>query len=229
MFERLDYYNLIEKINEQGEKLDNFADIFRGIAISPKSVFISKSKLKNSKPIIKGKDISKFNHKITYFLKSDGIINSFKIGQFDKDRIILQNIFSSEAGIIATMDKSKNLNFDTVTNITLKEKSINEKYLLGLLNSKLLNFFLIYAIYNKSKLTMHADKVYIGKLPIKKVSKEKQREVIEIVNKIEKTEEKKPLLKKLDKIIYKLYNFDKNEQNLVDESLNKIMSSKSAW
>lgn len=229
MFEKLEYYHLIEKINEQGENLDTFVDIFRGIAISPKSALISKSKVRDSKPIIKGKDISKFKHNITYFLKTDRISNSFKISQFDKDKIILQNIFSSEAGIIATIDKSRNLNFDTVTNIILKEKSIKGKYLLGLLNSKLLNFFLIHAIYNKSRLTMHTDRVYLGKLPIKEVSKEKQKEVIEIVNKLEKTERKKPLLKKLDKIIYKVYNLNKSEQSLIEESLSKIMSVKSMW
>jgi isocitrate lyase len=155
--------------------------------------------------------------------------NNFKISQFDKDKIVLQNIFSSEAGIIATTDKSKSLNFDTVTNITIRNKSLDEKYLLGLLNSKLINFFLIYAIYNKSKLTMHTDKVYLGRLPIKKVSKETQKEIIGVVNKLEKTKEKKPLLNMLDKVVYKLYKLNKNEQNLIEESLAKIMSAKSMW
>ncbi len=66
MFEKQEYYNLIEKINNQGEQLSNLAYIFRGITISPKSSLISKSKVKNSKPIIKGKDISKFNYRINY-------------------------------------------------------------------------------------------------------------------------------------------------------------------
>jgi type I restriction-modification system DNA methylase subunit len=230
MFEKQDYYNLIEKINEQGEQLSSLADIFRGITISPKSSLISKSSVKKSRPIIKGKDISKFHYQINYFLNVDKISNNnFKISQFDKDKIVLQNIFSSEAGIIATTDKSKSLNFDTVTNITIRNKSLDEKYLLGLLNSKLINFFLIYAIYNKSKLTMHTDKVYLGRLPIKKVSKETQKEIIGVVNKLEKTKEKKPLLNMLDKVVYKLYKLNKNEQNLIEESLAKIMSAKSMW
>jgi len=231
MFEKQDYYNLIEKINEQGERLDDLADIFRGITISPKSTLISKSKVKNSKPIIKGKDISKFKHKISYFLKNIDKIseNNLKISQFYNNKIILQNIFSSEAGIIAAIDKSGSLTFDTVTNIIIRDKSLDEKYLLGLLNSKLINFFLIYAIYNKSKLTMHTDKVYLGRLPIKKVSKEEQKEIINIVDKLEKTKEKKPLLRMLDKIVYKIYNLNKKEQNLIEKSLTKIISIKSMW
>ena len=231
MFEKQEYYDLIKKINEQGKRLDNLADIFRGITISPKSTLISKSKVKNSKPIIKGKDISKFKYKINYFLKNIDKISeiNLKISQFYNNKIILQNIFSSEAGIIAAIDKSGNLTFDTVTNIIIRDKSLDEKYLLGLLNSKLINFFLIYAIYNKSKLTMHTDKVYLGKLPVKKVSKEKQKEIINIVNKLMRIKEKRILLQNLDTIIYKIYNINKKERNLIEESLVNIMSKKSIW
>ncbi len=230
MFEKQEYYDLVEKINKQGEQLSNLANIFRGIAISPKSPLISKLKLKNSKPIIRGKDISKFEYQVNYFLSTDKIkSNKFKLKHFNKKKIILQNIFSSEAGIIAAIDESKSLSFDTVTNIIIKDNTVDEKYLLGLLNSKLINFFLIYAIYNKSKLTMHTDKVYIGRLPIKKISREKQKEIITLVNKIEKTKERKPLLKELDKIVYKTYNLNQDEQNLIESSLTKIISVKSIW
>jgi len=230
MFENIRYYNLIENINAQGEKLENFANIFRGITISPHSNLITKSKTNNTKPIIKGKNISKFKYDTTYFIRKDKITDkSQKFSQFNKNKIILQNIFSSEAGIIAAIDKSGNINFDTVTNITLKDSRLNEKYLFGLLNSKLLNFFLIYAIYNKSRLTMHTDKVYLGKLPVKVIPKEKQKKVIALVSELEKAEEKKQLLKQIDEEVYKIYNINKTEQSLVEQSLKKIMSAKSIW
>ena len=60
MFEDKTYYDLIEKI--EGEKLENIADIFRGISISPNAEIISKIKAKSKIPIIKGNDISKFSY-----------------------------------------------------------------------------------------------------------------------------------------------------------------------
>ena len=229
MFEKQEYYDLIEKIDEQGEKLGNLCDIFRGVPISPKSPVILRSGIENSKPIIKGKDISKFSYKVNYFINLNEIHKNFNMKKFERTKIILQNIFSSEAGIIAAIDESGNINFDTVTNIVVRDKSLDEKYLLGLLNSKLINFFLIYAIYNKSKVTMHTDKIYLAKIPIKSVPKEKQEEVIALVDRLIRIKEKKKLLKKLDNLIYEIYNVGEKERNLIEEALLKIMSKKSIW
>lgn len=230
MFEDQRYYELVEKINNSGQTLENFVDIFRGLTISPSSPLITNLKAKENAPIIKGNNISKFSHYHEYFINIRGLTkNISKLEQFRNDKIILQNIFSSESGIISTIDANGDLTFDTVTNLVLKDKTIDMKYVLGLLNSKLINFFLMYAIYNKSKLTMHTDKVYVGKLPIKIADNDNQREVVELVNKLEKAGNKKALLRELDNKVYRIYGIGKTEQNLIDESLKKTMSKRSAW
>jgi len=227
MFKDETYYSLIEKI--KGDRLENLANVFRGIAISPNSKIVSNTKTITKIPIIKGNDISKFSHSSKFFVditKLDG--NSSKLKELRKKKIILQNIFSSEAGIISCLDKKGNLNFDTVTNVVIRDKSLNLEYVFGLLNSKLINFYLLYAIYNKSKLTMHTDKVYIGKIPIKTVDKKAQEEVIDIVKRINKKNSKK-LLTELDKKVYRLYGITKKEQEKIDSGLKRIMSEKSLW
>ncbi|MEK6982987.1 MAG: N-6 DNA methylase [Nanoarchaeota archaeon] len=227
MFEDKTYYDLIEKI--KGENLESIADIFRGLSISPNSQIISKSKSKESISIIKGNDISKSSYSNGFFIDIDKLkSNSSKIDEFQKRKIILQNIFSSEAGIISSIDEKGNLNFDTVSNIILKDNSYQLDYIYGLLNSKLINFYLLYAVYNKSKLTMHTDKVYLGKIPIKKASKKIQKEIMDIVKKINK-ENLKEKLSELDKKVYKLYGMTKNEQNKVNFALKQIMSERSFW
>ena len=227
MFEDESYYRLIEKI--KGENLENIADIFRGISISPKSEFISKSNGKGKVSIIKGNDISKFSYSNGFFLNIEGLTsNSPKLKEFQKRKIILQNIFSSEAGIISSIDEKGNLNFDTVTNVILKDRYYELDYIHGLLNSKLINFYLMYAVFNKSKLTMHTDKVYLGKIPIRRATKEEQRAIIQIIKKIDKNNFKK-ILPELDKKVYKLYEITETEQNMVDIALKQIMSEKSLW
>ena len=227
MFEDKTYYDLIEKI--KGENLGSIADIFRGLSISPNSQIISKSKSKENISIIKGNDISKSSYSNGFFIDIDKLkSNSSKIDEFQKRKIILQNIFSSEAGIISSIDEKGNLNFDTVSNIILKDNSYQLDYIYGLLNSKLINFYLLYAVYNKSKLTMHTDKVYLGKIPIKKASKKIQKEIMNIVKKINK-ENLKEKLSELDKKVYKLYGMTKNEQYKVNFALKQIMSERSFW
>ncbi len=227
MFEDKTYYDLIEKI--KGENLEDIANIFRGISISPNAEIISKTKAKNRIPIIKGNDISKFSYSNGFFIDINKLNNnSSKLEEFQKSKIILQNIFSSEAGIISAIDDKGNLNFDTVSNVILKDKSYKLEYIYGLLNSKLINFYLMYAVYNKSKLTMHTDKVYLGKIPIKKANREQQNEIIKIVKQIKKQNLKK-LLPELDKRVYKLYGITKTEQNKINFALKQIMSEKSLW
>ncbi len=227
MFEDKSYYDLIDKI--KGDNLENIADIFRGISISPNSKIISKSKSKNNVSIIKGNDISKFFFTNGFFIDAKSLMSdSSKLGELQKRKIILQNIFSREAGIISAIDEKGNLNFDTVSNIILKDKSYELDYIYGLLNSKLINFYLMYAVFNKSKLTMHTDKVYLGKIPIKKTTKEKQKEIINLVRKINQGNIKK-LLPELDKKVYKLYGLTKTEQYKINMALKQIMSEKSLW
>jgi len=227
MFEDKSYYDLIEKI--KGENLEDIADIFRGISISPNSNIISNSNGKDKVSIIKGNDSSKSYFTNGFFLDIKKLMsNSSKLEEFQKRKIILQNIFSSEAGITSIIDEKGNLNFDTVSNVILKDKSYELDYIYGLLNSKLLNFYLMYAVFNKSKLTMHTDKVYLGKLPIRKTTKEKQKDIINLVKKMKK-ENLKKILPELDKKVYKLYGITKTEQEKINKALNKIMSEKSMW
>lgn len=227
MLEDKSYYDLLEKI--KGENLEDIADIFRGISISPNSNIISKSKGKNKVSIIKGNDISKTSFTNGFFIDIKKLMsNSSKLEEFQKRKIILQNIFSSEAGITSVIDEKGNLNFDTVSNIILKNKSYELDYIYGLLNSKLLNFYLMYAVFNKSKLTMHTDKVYLGKLPIKKITKEKQKDIINLVKKMNKDNLRK-ILPEIDKKVYKLYGITKTEQDKINGALKQIMSERSLW
>ena len=227
IFENKKYYDLIEKI--RGENLEDIAEIFRGITISPTSKLISNSKNKTNKSIIKGNDVSKFSYTNGYFVDTSKLNESSKEELLKKNKIILQNIFSSEAGIISCIDKKGNLNFDTITNIVPKDSSYKLEYIFGLLNSKLINFYLKYAIYNKSKLTMHTDKVYIGKIPLLKSDDKIEKEIINLVQKLNKNKDKKSILRELDTKVYKLYKINKTEQNLIESALKKTMSEKSLW
>lgn len=228
IFEDMNYYDLIEKINDLGTPLEQMSDIFRGISISPKSKYITKDGGNTKFPIVKGKNLSKFRYDISYFID----VNKLKDNKIDKLRntkIILQNIFSSEGGIISCLDNKGMLTFDTITNIILNDKRISETYLLGLLNSKLINFYLTYALFNKSKLTMHTDRAYLGKLPIVIASKDKQLKISKIIRNITKNHGDKTLLREIDEVIYGIYKINSEERHLIEKGIEEMMSKKSRW
>lgn len=218
-------YPIIDKVSIH-KPLELFSDIFRGLSINPNSDQIYRNNNQKYEPIIKGENISKLDYKINYFIEIEKIKNNEKIKNLKRKKIILQNIFSVEAGIISAIDINGYLNFDTVTNILLKNGTINPYYLLGLLNSNLINFYLIFALFNKSKLTMHTDKDYIGKLPIKIPELRLQKRIANIIIDLEKSR-KYNIFTELNKEVYNIYRINKEEQEIINKNLLQVMSSKS--
>lgn len=225
ILENKNLYPIIDKISTH-KPLELFSDIFRGLSVSPNSDFIYRNRSIKSEPIIKGKNISKLDYKINYFIDVEKIKENEKAKKLQRKKIILQNIFSSESGIISAMDTNRYLTFDTVTNIFLKNETINPYYVLGLLNSKLINFYLMFALFNKCKLTMHTDKNYIGKLPIKIPESRLQENIANIINDLEKSKNYSNATK-LNEEVYNIYQINKEEQEIINRSLLQIMSPKS--
>lgn len=99
------------------------------------------------------------------------------------------------------------------------------KYILALLNSKLMYFWL----YWMGKRKGEALELYLEPLqfvPIKKISKEQQNVFVEIVNQILRDKKNKEVLKsELDKKIYRLYDLNEEEINYVDRFYDKKISS----
>lgn len=228
ILEDKNYYSLIDKISNRGQPLGELSEIFRGLALSPNSKSVRKETDKKDKlePIIKGKNISKLDFDINYFVDT-GMLNKeqSKKEKLRKKKIVLQNIFSSESGMISAIDNQGLLTFDTVTNVLLTNHKVSLEYILGLFNSKLLNFYLIYALFNKSKLTMHTDGIYLGKLPIVTSHRHKQKKVQSLVRSLRKTKSS-ALQRELDDYVYDLYKISQKEQKLIDKGLRSIMSSK---
>ncbi len=107
-----------------------------------------------------------------------------------------------------------------------------------MINSKLLTFYLRYAIINCSLLTIHLDKQYLGKLPIKNISLVQQQPLISLVDHMlslnkrlneigdKQTVEKEKIeaeIKKtdneIDELVYQLYGITEEERKIIEDSL----------
>ena len=163
---------------------------------------------------ITGKDIRKFSFKNTEVPKKG-------------NKVFIQNIYSAEAGIIASFAGGLEA-AETVTIFTDGDEKMC-RYILGFLHSRLCNYYLLKFCFNNSKLTMHTDAKYLKKLPLVKDSKTFLK-VISIVKSLEKidymSEDWFEMLESLNNLIYKIYNIDENEKKYIDFQMKSIQSKR---
>jgi len=209
MFNEKSLYELASKIISKHPTLEECCNgkIFRGISISSNSKFISKIKQINFLKTIRGDSIKKC--RFDYFLWLQNRAHS-KIDYVKTKKIVAQNIFSSEAGIIANYDSEELVTLDTVTNILPQNE--DPLYILGIMNSELAKFFMVFVVYNQSRLTMHTDKSYIGRLPIPNTDNRIKNKIIKIVR-----DQMDGLNsdKSLDSLVYDAFNLTSEERDTI--------------
>ena len=113
------------------------------------------------------------------------------------------------------------LNTLIVVNLILM-KEFNLKYLLGILNSKLMDYY--YFNKHKSTKTVFSEiqARSVGELPIKKAPKTEQNQMSIIVDRIITAKKNNPevdtgaLEREIDKLVYKLYNLTEEEIAIVE-------------
>lgn len=91
---------------------------------------------------------------------------------FDDEKIILRQTSDS---LIGTIDFNKRINLNNVYNIGKIDDNYSLKYLITLLNSKLLNLFYQNISQEKGRTFAEVKKIYLTKLPIKIASKSEQK------------------------------------------------------
>lgn len=206
LFESKEEIEIYEKLNKNYK---NLGQICTG--------YIGRGKSK-SKEAISGKNIIKFGFKNT---------NS-KVPRTG-NQIFIQNIYSAEAGIIGSFAGDLEAR-ETVTIITDGDENIC-RYLLGVIHSRLCNYYLLKYCFNNSKLTMHTDAKYIKKIPIiMDINSEYYIEIITTVKRLEIQEylsqEWISTFENLNKLIYEIYGINDNEINLIEGYMEEIQSKR---
>lgn len=167
-----------------------------------------------SKDAIKGKQIRKFGFK------------DMEVPE-EGNQIFIQNIFSAEAGITASFGGNLKPS-ETVTTVKLENTKMC-KYILGLLHSRVCNYFLIRFGFNNSRLTIHTDAKYLNDIPIV-VDDEAFEKVVDIVNMMEEVKymdaEWFELNEELNDIVYEIYQLTVSDKDHIEKEMRKISASK---
>ncbi|KER07060.1 UDP-glucuronate 4-epimerase protein [Marine Group I thaumarchaeote SCGC AAA799-E16] len=192
------------------------------------------------KPFLVGKDIGRYETKYkNKFIRyhRDKLHRARPEEVFLSEKILVQRISGGNRPLTVTYDKNKFYTFASLNNIILKKSTdYSYEYITAALNSNLLNWYYSNNFSNKSTLTVNISKTFLEKLPIKKISKDKQKEIIKLVremlttkNKYQKefqTDEKKIMeqkIKNLEKMIndeiYKIYEIDSDTIEKIESNL----------
>lgn len=119
--------------------------------------------------------------------------------------------------LAATLDDSSVYASQGINFLIPKTNKYNLHFLLGILNSKLLNFLFATKFLN---LAIKAE--YVKQVRIPTVTKEQQQEIISLVDKIleakktDTTTDTTELEKQIDQKVYKLYGLNPGEINIVE-------------
>ncbi len=241
---------IIQKIRKQKTILNDFADVVWGVKIyengkgkppqtgneSKTKTFHSDKKLsKSHRPLLGGSEIVRYNLKWKggYVNYGEWLAAPRQPHWFDGERILVREVTAN--GVIqATFVEGDYVFSNSVDGIKMKSQDISIKYLLGLINSKLVSFYHSNTSANAFKGAF--PKVLLQdlrELPIPKGDRKKQLEIESLVNQLlqlnqEKTEIK--LATKLDQLqskidycenrinqlVYQLYELTEEEVKIIE-------------
>ena len=138
--------------------------------------------------------------------------------EFEKDKVIWIEI-SDKANYCYDLNK----NF--LTNSAYFISGKNLKFILGLLNSKVCDFYFSKTTVQIAGGRKRYTKQYVEQIPIPKIPKEDQQSIIDSVNQILSAKKENPkadtsqLENEIDKLVYQLYNLTPEEIKIIEDSV----------
>jgi adenine-specific DNA-methyltransferase len=223
--------DLISKIKKETIPLNVVLDLRQTIKTGNDDIYIlSTARKKNHKPILRGKDITKYHYQPPSLFVDYGNYLACprdpKI--FEQPKILIREAGST---ITATYDENNFYIMSSLYNGILIDSDYNLKFLLGIINSMLFQFLMHKMIFEKTKGAFTKAKIYhYERLPIKVASESIQKPIIALVDKIlaaKKQNSKadtKHLEDQIDIMVYKLYELTYEEVKVIDPEIEKVIS-----
>ena len=252
-------FTLITKIKENTIKLGDITEMRRGVFCYRKSSLIKEYGVSKGTEILQkrlwhsdrklgeeykkellGSDIGRYKldwKNKTWFRYGKFMASYVEPRFFDNGYIAVQRIRNPKLKnrLIATVIPKNQEYYASsgLTTIILSNKEFNEKYILGLLNSKLINWY-----YRQFFQDVNIKPEDMRELPIKLIDKNQMNEIMNYVEKLlklneslidmmgMKTNKSKDLEMeinsvdaKIDRLVYKIYGISEEEQMVIEESI----------
>ncbi|MCG8859493.1 type IIG restriction enzyme/methyltransferase [Tenacibaculum finnmarkense] len=220
--------NLILKLDNTVNVLSDFTEIWQGLIAYGKKdqprEYTSESKINETyRKLLYGGNIKKYsiNWAGEYLSYGDWLHRPRPSYIYDKPKILIQRIRNPKLSnrIIGAIDYDKFINGTGLSNVFLKnEANCSLKFLLGLLNSSLINYW--FSFYFSD---VNIKPEQLRKIPIKRCEYF-EKSIKNIISKILSIKKENPesdtsvLEKEIDQMVYKLYDLTADEIAIVEGS-----------
>lgn len=221
--------NLVKKLKSNIQLGSICKEMIFGVVITKnKDEVVSNTPKDNWKPFLEGKEIGSYyikevkqwlnyEPKLLHRARTKDVFET-------PEKILIQRITGGSKPLKAAYDNQGLYNKESINNIILKEDSpVKTKFILALLNSKLINWFYTIQFTNESNLTVNLSKTYLSQIPISLPKNED--DFISIVDeilsikKVNNLADTQGLESQLDQLIYKLYDLTDKEIENIEESV----------
>jgi len=180
---------IYKKVMKKSRLLREISKTFRGLPLQSEA---SNQKISGSEALLRGDNIRPYYSVAPslYITKNYLEENRKKVEALKKQKIISQRIVAhvltpvDHIIIMSTLDEEGLFDVDTVENTIVTSPDYDTKYVLAFLNSKFVSWFAYTFIFNKAVRTMDFDDYYVGKIPIFPASKDEQKSVIGLVERL---------------------------------------------
>lgn len=230
---------ILNKIKEKGIKLGTLVEFSYGLKTGDDDKFVfDDPKNSDCKKLLRSKDVEryykKFNGVYVWYVPELMIKNKTTARPGDKERFESEKIIVARMGkkVVATYDNEKYYVKDAMLLLKKSEES-NLKYIVGILNSNVINYF-----YKSYFITIDVLKNALLELPIAPANRDRTNKLSERVEKIEKlnsrlaefggkktpesaqiSEEIARIDAEIDELVYTIYGITNEEKRVIEESL----------
>ena len=212
--------NIVDKLSSQGKSLSTYVDILCGLSASGFRNYVTNQKIDDNYLLFtESKQINSFVTTTENKYIHRAIYSNKPLEAFEKECIFMARMTSHMRAAISKPKEAAGK-----VNVLYNFRQIKSLYLLGLLNSKLLDYY--YRIKNEAKHlnggAFGFDTPSVKELPIL-INPKYEQEVILIVKKIIEIKQNNisadiiELQQELDNLVYKIYDITPEEIKIIEE------------
>ncbi|MCG8776472.1 Eco57I restriction-modification methylase domain-containing protein, partial [Tenacibaculum finnmarkense] len=218
--------NLVRKI-ENHISIENYIKITRGLELGKKTLNRKNYSFDNSIPLFSGEAITKysFNKNSIYYvdkIELDKYIKNLDASFLEYPRLLMRRVDSKPICTLIESNTEIINNLNSIYNISVINKTLDKRFILSILNSKLTAFYIKTRFNSNEKIFPYIRIEQLKKFPLN--INTAQTPFIEKVNKILSIKKENPesdtsvLEKQIDQMVYKLYDLTADEIAIVEGS-----------
>lgn len=214
--------SILTKLKTITTRLDNFLDLRQAIKSGNDKKYITYEQIGNAKKILRGKDVHRYK-----LINPNLYLNYGKHLACPRDEEIFNqpHILIREAGatVTATLDYDNYYIMSSLYCGIMKNSRVSIEYLLGLINSKLIQYLMYKINFENTQGAFTKAKIYhYNQLPVILPSNEQHEIIKKLVEEILNNPDKdnSALEDKIDNIIFSIYNLTNEEIKLIEDTIN---------